>query len=661
MSLGRFFVGQGQMGRRNSDFSGVEGAKRTPGAGETASLSSSSSSKPSRSQARRGFEGRRVDRWNLVFSVGLMAAVLASYSAVTGNGFIDYDDSHYITENAQVKAGITWATVEWAFTTYKESNWHPLTWLSHALDCEIFGLNAAGHHGENVVLHGANAVLLFLLLQSATGLRWRSLMVAGLFALHPINVESVAWAAERKNVLSMLFFLLALIAYGWYARKRGRGRYFVVAGLFTLALLAKPQVITFPFLLLLWDYWPLGRVGEVAEPARGGTKLSWTRLAVEKLPLLLLSAASAVVTMEAQESGGAVKDLARYSWWLRVETAVISYVAYLGKAFWPAKLVLPYPHPTKLYPVWQVGAAVGFLVLITILVVRARKEKYLAVGWFWFLGSLVPMIGLVQVGEQAMADRYAYIPLVGLFVMVVWLVGDWGAARQIWGRRLAIPAVGCLLALGVLTYRQVGYWHDTESIWLRALALTDDNYIAHEELAGFLHRQGRTEEAIAQVRAVLAIRPDHWPANLILAGYEQRKGNLATAIERYEMVALHASSPGLRAKAYRDMGNCYRAMGDAMKAKESFEQSLALMPDQPAVMVRLGVMAQNNGELGEAVRQYSRALALQHSDVEGLLLAQALRQEGRLEEADAVFKGAARLSPDLALAQKAVESMLAEK
>ena len=631
----------------------AKAAKRTKG------VAVSASSKPSAPLARQTL------LFNLAFSLVLFAAVLVSYSSIIHNGFIDYDDNEYITDNVHVRAGMTWATVEWAFTTYDEANWHPLTWLSHAFDCELFGLNPAGHHGVNVLLHAANAVLLFLLLQSATGFRWRSLMVAALFALHPMNVESVAWAAERKNVLSMLFFLLALYAYAWYAREPGFRRYAAVAFLFVLSLLAKPQAITFPLLLLLWDYWPLRRIGAASERAQAGDapKVSSARLLLEKVPLLLFSAASAVVTMEAQQAGGAVKDLAHYSLLLRLETTVISYARYLGKAFWPSKLVLPYPHPLKLYPAWQVGAAVILLLLITVLVLRARKQRYLAVGWLWFLGSLVPMIGLVQVGAQAMADRYAYISFIGLFLMIVWLVADWAVAdwnhaRQVSTRWVAIPAVACLLVLGILTYRQVGYWHDTESFWRRALALTEDNYIAHGGLAGFLHKQGRTEEAIEHIHAVLAIRPDDWPANLVLANYEQSRGNLGRALELFQKVALGASNVRQRAKAYSDMGTCYGQMGEPMKAKQCFEQSLQLAPSQPTLMVMLGLIAQKNGDLPEAVRQYSHALALQHTDVQGVLLAQALRQEGRWEEANAVFKRAARFSPNIAEAQKTAESLL---
>ena len=604
----------------------------------------------------------------LLLCLLLTAVVLASYGPVTHNGFINYDDDQYIKNNPHVRAGLTWVTVKWAFTTYDQANWHPLTWLSHALDCELFGLNPAGHHGVNVLLHAANAVLLFLLLQSATGFRWRSLMVAALFALHPVNVESVAWAAERKNVLSMLFFLLALHAYFWYARRPGLRRYAVVACCFALGLLCKPQVITFPFLLWLLDYWPLCRIGAppvagAAPPGENVPRLSGGWLVLEKLPLLLLSVASAAVTMKAQKAGGAVQTFFQYGILLRLETAVISYVGYLGKAFWPSKLVALYPHPTRLYPAWQVGAAVIVLMLLTVFVVRARDQKCLAVGWFWFLGSFLPMIGLVQVGAQAMADRYAYIPFIGLFLMVTWLAADWAKAHQLSARWLAIPAISYLLVLGVLTYRQVGYWHDIPSFWLRTLALTENNYVAHDTLGEFLAGQGRTEEAAAHFRAALAIRPDDLPANLNLGTYEHGRGNLPAAIDRYQVVALHAADVGLRATAYGNLGSAYRQMGELIKAKQCYQISLQLAPDRPMAMamIGLGLIAQKDGDLAEAVRQYSRAMAVQPTDVGYLLLAQALQREGRSDEAKATFERVARFSPNLAEAQKTAESLLSGK
>jgi protein O-mannosyl-transferase len=614
----------------------------------------------------------------LLFCLILTAVVLVAYNPVTGNGFLNYDDDQYITNNPHVRAGLTWATVKWAFTTYDQANWHPLTWLSHALDCELFGLNPAGHHSVNVWLHAINSVLVFLLLQTATGFRWRSLMVAALFALHPINVESVAWAAERKNVLSALFFLLALYAYIWYARKPELRRYAVVAFVFVLALLSKPQAITFPLLLLLWDYWPLRRMG--AATANGATvsdenaphssfssssssssRASMIWLILEKVPLLLLSAASAVVTMKAQKAGGAVRTFSENGLLLRLETAVISYVSYLGKALWPSRLVALYPHPTKLYPAWQVAGAIVLLLLITALVVHARDRRYLAVGWFWFLGSLVPMIGLVQVGAQAMADRYAYIPFIGLFLMWTWLTADWAKAHVVAIRWLAIPAVGWLMMLGGLTYRQVGYWHDTPSFWLRTLALTQNNYVAHDTLGDFLASQGRTEEAAAQFRASLAIRPDDLPANLNLGTYEHGHGNLPAAIERYQMVALHAGNVGLRATAFGNLGSAYRQMGELAKAKQCYEMSLQLAPDRPMAMIGLGLIAQKSGDLPEAVRQFSHAMAVQPTDVGYLLLAQALHSEGRLDEAKAIFERVARLSPNLPEAQKTAESLLSGK
>jgi tetratricopeptide (TPR) repeat protein len=601
----------------------------------------------------------------LLLCLLLTVVVIVSYSPVTHNGFI-YDDIGYITSNPHVGAGLTWATVKWAFTTYQQANWHPLTWLSHALDCELFGLNPAGPHYVNVLLHAANAVLLFLLLHSATGFRWRSLMVAALFALHPINVESVAWAAERKNVLSMLFFLLALHAYVWYARRPGLRRYAAVASFFVLALLSKPQVITFPFLLLLLDYWPLCRIGTPAADraaAQGGNapRLWSGWLILEKAPLLLLSAASATMTMKAQNAGGAIQTLSQYSLPLRLETAVISYVRYLGKALWPSKLVALYPHPTNLYPSWQVGAAVVLLMLITVLVIRAREQRYLTVGWFWFVGSLVPMIGLVQVGSQALADRYAYISFVGLFLMLTWLVADWAEARQISARWLAMPAVSCLLALGTLTYHQVGYWHDAESFWLRTLALTQNNYVAQVTLGDFLFNRGRTEEAAAHFRAALAIKPDGLNANLGLGTYEDRRGNLPAAIERYQLVARQAADAGMRATAVSSLGFAYRGMGQSTKAKQCFETALQLEPDWARAITGLGLIAQENGDLAEAIRQYSRAVAVQPTDVGYLLLAQALRQEGRLDEATAISERVARFSPNLAEAQKTVDSFLSGK
>jgi protein O-mannosyl-transferase len=596
----------------------------------------------------------------LLLCLLLAASVLACYNPVTHNGFLRYDDDRYIVDNPHVRAGLTWATVKWSFTTYEEANWHPLTWLSHALDCERFGLNPVGHHYMNVLLHAANAVLLFLLLQSATGFTWRSLMVAALFALHPINVESVAWAAERKNVLSMMFFLLALYAYGWYARRPALPRYALVAFLFALSLLSKPQVITFPFLLLLWDYWPLSRVGARIPHDGNAPQYSIQWLVFEKIPLLLLSAASAVVTMKSQQAGRAVKTFSEYGLPLRLETAVISYLRYIGKAFWPSKLVALYPHPTQLYPAWRVVTAVVVLLLVTALVLRARARRYLVGGWLWFLGSLVPMIGIVQVGFQAMADRYAYIPFVGLFLMLVWFAADWAKARKISARWLAIPAVCSLLVLGMLTYRQINYWHDTQSFWVRTLALTQNNFVAEDNLGEFLFSQGKIDEAAAHFRAALAIRPDGLIANLNLGAYEDRRGNLPAAIEHYQLVANRAGDVGMRATAYGSLGFVYRQQGQSMKAEQCFETAVELAPERARARIGLGLIAQDKGDLSEAIHQYSLAVQVQPTDVVYLLLAQALQKAGHLDQAKTTYERLAR-SPNLAEAQKDAQSLLSSK
>jgi tetratricopeptide (TPR) repeat protein len=622
---------------------------------------------------------REPEKHALILSLLLFTVVLVFYSPITRNGFLNYDDDAYITNNAHVRAGLTWTTVKWAFTSYDAANYHPLTWLSHALDCQLFGVNAAAHHEGNVLLHAANAVLLFLLLRAATGFTWRSLFVAALFALHPVNVESVAWAAERKNVLSMFFFLLALHAYVWYVRKPALRRYALIVVLFGLALLSKPQVITLPFLLLLLDYWPLGRFGSSETPLDpGAIRATSTRsmgwLVLEKIPLLLLSAASAIITVKAQRAGGAIQSLAQYIPLLRVETALIAYVRYLGKALWPSNLVALYPHPTKLYAAWEVVAAALLLMLITAAAFRARGHRYLIVGWLWFLGSLVPMLGLVQVGAQAMADRYAYIPFIGLFVMMTWLVADWTETGS-WRARfacspreggsyanwLAIPAVTCLLLLGTLTRAQVRYWHDTQSFWERTLALTENNYIAHDTLGEYLAERGQTDEAAAHFSAALAIRPDDLPANLNLATLEANRGHLRSAIERYEFVASRAADPGLRAAAFGNLGTAYRELNEPARAKDCFEKALDIDPRRSMAMIGLGLIAQNNGDLPEAVRQYSHAMAIEPTDVGYLLLAQALQLEGHTEEAKAISERVARMAQNFAEAQATANALLSGK
>lgn len=596
----------------------------------------------------------------------LVCATVALYTPVGQNDFVNFDDDTYIVNNGHVRAGLTWETVKWSFTTFEEGNWDPLTWLSHALDCELFGLHAGAHHFVSALLHALNVAILFWLLASATGLTWRSLAVAALFGFHPINVESVAWAAERKNVLSMLFFLLAFVAYGWYARRPGIRRYSLVFLLYLLALVSKPQVITFPFLLLLWDYWPLGRVSSrltngFQADLHDTEKFSAGRLVLEKLPLFSLSAADAVMTVLAQRAGHALRT-AEYSLLNRVENALISYVRYLDLAVWPAKLAVLYPHPEQLFAPWQVAGAVAILLLVTAAVVAQRRQRpALLLGWLWFLGSMVPMIGLVQVGGHAMADRFAYIPFIGLFVMVVWGVADWAEQRRIAPAWLMAATAVVLFALAAATHRQLAFWRDSPTLWRRTLAVTENNFVAHDNLGLFLAQHGREDEAAVHLRAALAIKPNDQLALLNLGTYEDGHGKVLSAIERYKFVATHAVDTNLRADAYGNLGSAYRQIGNDRDAKRCYEEALRLTPGRAMAIVGLGLIAEHGGDFAEAVRQFSKAMALQPTDIGYLLLAGALEQAGHTTEAQAARQQASRISSNLDEAQRQADGLMGTK
>lgn len=592
----------------------------------------------------------------VVLCLLLVAATLAVYNPVNRNAFVNFDDDHYITGNPHVLAGLNWETVKWAFTNYYEANWHPLTWISHALDVQLFGLNPVGHHYTNIVFHALNAVLLFLLLQSAAGFTWRSLMVAALFALHPVNVESVAWASERKNVLSMMFLLLAFQAYGWYARRPAAGRYALVAGLFACGLMSKPQVITLPFLLLLWDYWPLGRYASAA----GRQIANASALLLEKVPLFLMSLASAVVTMRAQKAGGAIHSAIIYPFHLRLENAIVSYLRYLAKAFWPTQLSPLYPHPLDLLRFWQVIASAIFLLLSIVLVIRNRRHGYLVTGWFWFLGALVPMIGLVQVGEQAMADRYAYLPFVGLFVMLCWGVGEWTENRKISPVWLAVLSLAVIAVFGVLTYRQIGYWRDSETLWSYALRVTSvRSYKAHFNLAVTYDAEGRYDEAVQQFREAIDPRDDDPRIHLGLGIYDQRHGHAQEAIEEFKTALRLSPDDPLGADALSNLGSAYQQIHDYTRAKESFAAALRLNPNQAVAMVGMGLLAQKSGDLEQAIAEYSHAMSIEPTAVGYVLLARALQQAGHPAEAQAALDKARPLTNDFDQAQQTANELLA--
>jgi len=598
------------------------------------------------------------EKLSRVLCLFLIAATLVVYNRVNQNSFVNFDDDRYITENAHVRAGLTWGTIRWAFSSLEQANWHPLTWLSHALDCQLFRLNPDGHHYVNLLLHAINAMLLFLILQRATGFTWRSFAVAALFALHPINVESVAWASERKNVLSMLFFLLALGAYDWYVRKPEVRRYLVVAALFALGLMAKPQVITFPLVLLLWDYWPLGRVGSTHEFSNKVAQRGFSSLVIEKLPLFALSAASAIITMKAQSAGGAVRSEIEYPFAVRFGNALLAYARYLGKAVWPSHLAAMYPHPGESLQAWQAVAAALLLGFISAGVWAARRRRYLLVGWLWFLGTLVPMIGLVQVGGQSMADRYAYLPLIGLFVMIAWGVADWAQHKHLPTRWLGIPTVLVLLIFSLLTHRQLAYWHDSITLWSHALEVTSRNFVAEDSLGGALVNEGQYEQAIPHFRSAVEINAHDPLGHLNICAYEQQHENFMQAIEHCRMVLRFTRDTGLQANAYTNLGGAYRKIGDPSHAKASYEAALGLAPQNSTALMGMGLLAQSRGDLPEAIREYSQAVAVQPTDVAYLLLARALEQTGRVQEARAARDEARRISSDISQAEQNVDRLL---
>jgi protein O-mannosyl-transferase len=585
--------------------------------------------------------------------------VLGLYNRVSRYPFVNFDDDRYVTENPHVRAGLTAETIKWAFTTSAESNWHPLTWLSHALDVQFFGMNAGGQHYINVLLHAVNAVLLFLILQSATGCPWRSFMVAAFFAVHPVNVESVAWVAERKNVLSMLFLLLALMAYQRYAKKPGIASSGVVMLLFACGLMAKPMVITLPFLLLLWDYWPLRRMNLGAAPAASnGSSRPLSSLIMEKIPLFALSAASAVITMKVQRAGGAMNLGTSFGMLTRLENAVVAYVRYLRIALWPAGLAPLYPHPGNSIPLWRVLLASLILISCTVTVFRARRQRYLLVGWLWFLGALVPVIGLVQVGGQAMADRYAYLPFVGLFILVCWGVPDLAAKLRISPTVQAVAAAAAVLVLLLAAYAQLANWRSSVALWIHTIDVTAPNFIAQDNLGSALVAEGRIDDAIPHFETAAKIYPDDPVAWLNIATHNQQTGKLQQAIEQFRSVLGMTSDPDLRIKAFENMGAAYRQNHDYPEALQSYREALAIHPDDPRALVGLGLVFLRSGDPVGAAASFTRAMEIQPTAVGYLLLQRALGQEGDAGKAEAAGQAADKLTDDMDSARKAAMSLL---
>ncbi len=505
----------------------------------------------------------------------LAAAALALYWPVRRHPFIFYDDSPYIYGNPRVLAGLTPAGVRWALTSFHAANWHPLTWLSHMADVTLFGLDAGRHHLAGAVIHAANAALLFAALRGMTAALWPSALVAALFAVHPLHVESVAWAAERKDVLSTFFWLLAILAYVRHARRPGPGRWAALAALYALALMSKPMTVTLPFVLLLLDWWPLGR-WKTGTGSASAVPVPVFRLILEKTPLLLMAGGDALLTWHAQERFAALRAASEFPPAVRAANALVSYAAYLGKAVWPSRLAVVYPHPLGDLPPWHPAAALAFLLAVSWLAWRNRSRRpFLAVGWLFYLGTLVPVIGLVQVGTQAMADRYTYVPLTGIFLILAWSARE-AAGRWRWaGPAAAALAVIILLALAAASRAQLGLWRDGASLFRHTLAVTRDNYAAHNQMGISLAGEGKLDDALDQFRRALRIRPGYAEARYNAGLAYHRLGDLPRAAEEYRRTL--ADAPGF-APAHNNLGAVLFRLGRFAEAAREFRLALALDP-----------------------------------------------------------------------------------
>ena len=597
--------------------------------------------------------------------IAVMAGLLAVLTFVTfapafKADFVDYDDSDYVTANSHVQAGLSWDSVKWAFTASHASNWHPLTWLSHMLDWQLYGANPWGHHLTSVILHSANATILFLVLVRLIGGRWRSLVVAALFALHPLRVESVAWISERKDVLSALFALLTLWAYALYvwkseigSQKPGTslpdfnlrpltsGFYWLALLFFTLGLMSKPMVVTLPFVLLLLDYWPLRRLTRLTLNARPAPMV---RLVCEKLPFLALSAACSVITLQVQQLGGAFTTLTRLSLGARVENALVAYARYLHKTIWPVDLAILYPHPGHWPTVQVLGAAILVLGISAGVILSRHRWPAGFVGWFWFIGMLMPVIGLVQVGAQAMADRYTYLPLIGLFLLVTWSVPDW-RSRYPWQTILVTTGVIIVLAACVIATRaQLRYWQNRVALFERALAVTPPNVVALYELGAALEKANRNEEAILRYRQALQLAPEHAVANYNLGNALSKERQYAEAVNHYERAI--QSSPKAT-EMHNNLANALAEIGQLDEAVRHYQIALEGKPGDAVAHNNLANVLMKLGRSNDAIAHYEAALRERPNYAEACNnLGTALVSLGRTAEALRHFHKALSSQPE---------------
>jgi len=611
-------------------------------------------SEQAEAQARKPVHSSDHQTW---VAVGLLVCLtFAVYLSAFRNGFVDLDDPAYVTDNAHVRSGFSWENVRWAFRSFEAANWHPVTWLSHMADCQIFGLNAAGHHFTNVLLQALNATLLFWLLYRATNFRWRSFLVAALFAVHPLNVQTVAWVAERKSLLCMLFSLVTVACYGQYARAPGVRRYLAVAGCFTLALLSKPMAVTLPIILLLLDYWPLQRLPSSGEPAGERFSKRFGVLLLEKVPLLAMSGVSSWITVAAQREGHALSTMGTVPLQQRLENSVWSYARYVGKMFWPSRLAYIYPHPGNSLRVWQITAAGLLLISVTILVWRFRERRHLVFGWGLFLIGLLPVIGIVQVGLQAMADRYAYLPLIGLFVMLVW---EASAAAGRWHVPNIVQtgaAAGVVTALAVAAFINVGYWRNDLTLFRHAHEATSPPYFQIEiNLGAALTDQGRREDALQAFRTAERLGPDLFTPHFNIGYLLAQAGDNNGAVPELREAVRCSINAKEKARALNNLAALYLEMGNNEQATDAFSEFIQLQPNLLAGWAGRGQALFNLARYQEASQDFAQAVRIRPAPELILMSGKALEEAGKLNEAADAYREAVRANPDLAEARERLE------
>jgi len=612
---------------------------------------------------------RKSGTWRAPFLLALLllAATLLLYAPARNFSFLTWDDNVYVTTNSHVPNGLSLATAAWAFTSLEAANWHPLTWLSHLLDSSLFGMNPAGPHCVNLLIHAANVLLLFFLLRRATGCLGRSFFVAALFALHPLNVESVAWIAERKNLLSTFFFLLALGGYGWYVKNPNWKRYLAFTAAFAASLMSKPMAVTFPFVLLLLDYWPLSRLPDPFSelPRAGGSARSgwWrqgARLSLEKLPLLPLSAVSSWITLVAQRQGGTMDLGVPQRLSTHLSNAAHSYCEYVRMMFWPSGLAAFYPYPAL--PFWNVLLCALFLAAITGCVLWQRRRRYLFSGWFFFLGTLVPVIGIVQVGAHAMADRYAYIPLLGLFVMAAWLAAEAVAALRL-PRPVTAAAAACLLlAAGFVTRADLWCWRDSVALFTRAHQVSPSpDSIIESELGVALFSAGLVDESLQHYRVAERLDPESARTHYDIATALLAQEDFAPAVPEFLAALRYAADDVVRVSCLNNLGSLYSRLGNTQAAWENYSAALRVDPRHATSLIGLGLILYQQGRYAEAADRFSRALAIEPTAQRWLLLAESLEAAGNPAPALAAYQKALQLNPDLAAAKERIAALSAAR